>query len=110
MPQEYGNNILKYPAGLIRRDEIAYARGKYNTENKKYYLYTNAAYFTMLYYFYPGRLSSLVMYITNEGVLLDTYSLSVNFGVRPVINLKSTVQYVSGVGSEQDPYVVKPAT
>ncbi len=43
-----GNGKLKYPIGLITADEVAFAGGKYNTNNKNYYLYTGEYYWTCL--------------------------------------------------------------
>ena len=101
---EDGNKALTYPIGLITADEVAYAGGVYDLTNESYYLYTNSNYWTMS----PGDFGSGNAYVFRVNSSGDLRSLSVDgaLGVRPVINLKSSVQITGGDGSSGNPYVI----
>ena len=101
--------MLQYPIGLITADEIAYAGGVHGTnrENTSYYLYSNVTYWSMSPVdFRIDLLNSIVWNIYKEG-FLNTGRVANNEGVRPVINLKSTVEISSGNGTSSNPYVIK---
>ncbi len=106
-PKDVGNKLLKYPIGLLTMDEAVYAGGKYNTQNKDYWLYTGVAYSTMSPYgFFTSSGISNVWYIKNDTGGINGGNPISTFAVRPVINLKSDVVYVSGSGTETDPYII----
>ena len=99
---------LKYPVGLLTADEVilAGASGNSKTANKKYYLYTGNSI----------RIGTASSYNTNAfynlGIDIDGslngLLISVNTGIRPVISLKSDVEYEKGGnGTPTNPYVVK---
>ena len=99
-----GNKALQYPIGLITADEVAYAGGVYGTSNSSYYLYTGQNYWTMSPYFY-----SPFPYVFRVGSSGNLYNDSVALaapGVRPVINLKSSIQFSEGNGTSETPFVV----
>ena len=48
--------------------------------------------------------SSLARYVNSDGSSLDGVSLSNSFGVRPSINLKSSIKIVDGDGTIDNPY------
>ena len=99
-----GNNMLTYPIGLITIDEAAYAGGKNSLINPKYYLWTGTAYWTMSPYgFSSYSVNGLAWIIDNSGNWIDYTSIP---GIRPVINLKPDVLYASGIGTENDPYII----
>ena len=99
-----GNNMLTYPIGLITIDEAAYAGGKNSLINPKYYLWTGTTYWTMSpYYFSIYNANGLVWIINDSG---NWTAYNGNYGIRPVINLKSDVLYVNGIGTENDPYII----
>ena len=100
---EDGNKALTYPIGLITADEAAYAGGVDGQTNESYYLYTKQNYWTMSPYYYRG--SALVFGVRSNGSLYAWYVDSPP-GVRPVINLKSSVQITGGDGSSGNPYVI----
>ncbi|MBO4601182.1 MAG: prepilin-type N-terminal cleavage/methylation domain-containing protein [Bacilli bacterium] len=104
-----GNGQLRYPVGLITADEASYAGGVYGSSNTNsgYYLYTGATYWTMSpCLFYASNAIASVWYVYSTGYL--TYSNPTSsYGVRPVINLSSSVLYDSGNGQEATPYKVK---
>ena len=99
-----GNNMLNYPIGLITIDEAAFAGGSQGYMNQKYYLYTGSNYWTMSPFdFISYNASARALIITANG---GSYAYSGNQGIRPVINLKSDVLYVNGIGTENDPYII----
>ncbi len=100
-----GNQILKYPIGLITADEVLLAGGYSGKTNSSYYLYTHEYYWTMSpRQFDSGQATMLRVdfdgYPTSGGV-------SGTYGVRPVINLKSNTKFKpDGNGTVDNPYVV----
>lgn len=105
-PSNIGNKKLSYPVGLITIDEVAYAGGKKDSMNYKYYLYTGSDYWTMSpAYFNSYAASTYIWSVLYTGDLYTNAS-SAGYGVRPVVNLKSDVLYSGGTGTETDPYVI----
>jgi len=107
-----GNKALTNPIGLITADEVAYAGGKYGASNSSYYLYTSYTsdrYWTMTPQFFTYEFNEAYMwYGDSDGILnTDVGWVHVDFGVRPVINLKSNVEIVDGNGFVNSPYVIK---
>ena len=100
-----GNKALQYPIGLITADEVAYAGGVYGQTNQSYYLYTGQYYWTMSPSFFNGSYAH-VFIVWSDGFLSSTNVNSTTPGVRPVINLKSSVQITGGDGSSGNPYVI----
>ena len=99
-----GNGELTYPVGLLTIDEAAYAGGKYGNYNRLYYLYTGQTYWTMSpFYFYSSYATALVWYVHSTGNFIWDWTASEN-GVRPVINLKSNIEIISGNGTASSPY------
>ena len=104
-----GNKALQYPIGLISADEVAYAGGVWATHNTSYYLYTGQNYWTMSpSYFYSSNSRASVFRVNSGGNLDAPYVDNAN-GVRPVINLKASVQITGGSGTSTDPYVAEGA-
>ena len=101
-----GNKALQYPIGLITADEVAYAGGVWNTNNTSYYLYTGQNYWTMSpSYFSSSNSRARVFGVYSNGDLGAPHVDNTN-GVRPVINLKSSVQFSEGNGTSETPLVV----
>ena len=48
-----------------------------------------------------------VFYVFATGYLNEGNEVSFSYGVRPVINLKSTTTFIEGTGTSTDPYIVK---
>ena len=106
-PKNIGNKLLKYPVGLLTMDEAAFAGGKYNTQNKAYYLFIGYGTSTMTPYgFFPGSVVSNVWYIHNSSGGINGSSPASTLATRPIINLKADVLYSSGSGTEADPYKI----
>ena len=110
-PKGIGNEALKYPVGLITLDEVAMAGGKYDTANNAYYLYIGKDYWTMSPWHYSvATARAFISTVYDSGKM--TYSNTAGttnhaYGIRPVINLKASVLYDTGSGTEANPYKVK---
>ena len=102
----YGNGLLTYPVGLITADEVALAGGKYNMKNEKYYLRTNAYFWTMT----PSRFNSSSAGTSEFNVyptgLLSNDNVASGLGLRPVINLKSETMLSRGNGTVDHPFEI----
>ncbi len=102
------DNELKYPVGLLTLDEAIFAGSQNVALNGDYlhtYLYTGKAYWTMTPYAFWEQ-SAMNNTISASGTLSNRVNVSSSFGVRPVISLKEGTEYLSGVGTVKDPYVV----
>ena len=98
------SDILKMPIGLITVDETVYAGLAWNANNSSNYLYTNQNYWTMS----PARFSSgyaRVFRVNSDGSL-GYSSVDYGYGVRPVVNLKSSVQITGGNGTADLPFEI----
>ena len=82
-----GNKALDYPIGLITADEVAYAGGVYDLENKDFYLKSSSDR-TMTPFLFHSFAGMSVVY--GGGSISQDPSYA-SYGVRPVINLKSNV-------------------
>ena len=96
------NDSTPTPIGLITADEVAFAGGVYGSNNTSYYLYNNAAYWTMSPYWYYGGYAR-VFIVTSIGNLNLNSDVSYTWGVRPVINLRADVE-LTGSGTTDDPF------
>ena len=102
----YGNNALNYPVGLITVDELVLAGGLYNVMNSKYYLNNNSHWWVLSPSFWDVNTArSATWSVVSNGGLYSNIPPTTR-GVRPVINIKSTVKILSGSGTENDPYQI----
>ena len=99
---DFGGNYVE-KVGLLTADEITLAGGHYNIPNTSYYLANGESMFTMTPFEYGGYKAS-VFVMNSDGSLGSNLVTAVN-GIRPVINLDSTVN-VTGSGTIDDPYVI----
>ena len=99
-----GNKALTYPIGLLTADELWYAGGTHS-ENANYYLVNGSNFWTMSPSFFTSYIAGGWRTVMNRAITHDP--VSAKSGVRPVINLKSTVEISVGSGTSSDPYVVK---
>ena len=98
---------LDYPVALITTDETALAGGVFNIPNSVYYLYNGQYLWTLS----PASFTSSDTFanawaIDPTGSLYPWGTVDHNFGIRPVINLRSDVQITKGDGTALNPYVV----
>lgn len=106
-----GNGALTNPIALITSDEVIMAGGTgidFATmtfiTNDNYYLYPvndNYWYWTMTPFAYSGGDAGAVLI----GDFVNSYSVYVNFAVRPVVSLKSDA-ISGGVGTVNNPFYV----
>ena len=102
-----GNNSLTYPVGLITYDELAISGVIPEYSNPLAWTYSSSAYWTMSpAYFMPSNGYAHGWIQADNGMLVDIFVVQ-RAGVRPVINLKSDVEISGGIGTINDPYVIK---
>ena len=95
-----GNGALTYPVGLLSTDEVVLAGG-WNVSNSGYYLYSGQAWWAFSPY--DSRDGADVRSVYSGGYAHDYDSVSSDFGVRPVLNLKpEAIKY--GDGTLNNPY------
>lgn len=96
---------LKYPIGTLTIDDVLFAGGRHSASNSAYYLYTGGNYLIMS----PSGMyadwwrSAFVYNVQTSGSIFQTRVNTVT-GVRPVINLKPSIQIVKGNGTKESPY------
>ncbi len=98
------SDILKIPIGLITVDETVYAGLAWNANNSSNYLYTNQNYWTMSPSWYSVG-DAIVFGVDSNGIL-GTWIVNDALGVRPVVNLKSSVQITGGNGTADLPFEI----
>ena len=102
-----GNGALTNPIGLMTADEAAMAGMVNDYLNTLSYVYTGTWYWTMSpYVFNPSNSASGVWYVNGTGDFGYRWVTS-GLGVRPVINLKADVEISGGIGTVNDPFVIK---
>ena len=102
-----GNQALTYPIGLITIDELMLAGARNEYVNKLYYPFSGYTYWTMSPgNFDSGSATAHEFGLSSDGVANNTWVASA-YGVRPVINLRSDVQISGGIGTQNEPFVVK---
>ena len=101
------NAKLDYPISLITADEVAYAGGVTDKENKKFYLYNGKNSYTISPSYFDSywTLSHMFTLDLNGGLEIRK-NLSNVYLIRPVINLKSDVTISSGDGTAAAPYKI----
>ena len=100
-----GNKALTYPIGLISADEVAYA-GSVVLYKNDYYL-TGSSLWTMTPTYSGGQTGASLYAIKDDNTFGSFNGFASVFNIKPVINLKSTVEITSGDGTESNPYVIK---
>ena len=104
----FGNKSLKYPIGLISYDEVSFAGNNYSNLNKLSWIYSNDTFYTMTpSYFYKSDNTARVWQLRVVGNLYHWTGVDVSQGIRPVINLKANVEITGGIGTINDPYIIK---
>lgn len=102
-----GNGALTHPVGLITADEIAMAGAVNGYINRLFYLYTGQNYWSLSpSSFWSTGFSVFVWFEINSGEFYNSGALSA-LGARAVINLRPDVLITGGIGTANDPFVVK---
>ena len=103
-----GSKSLDYPVGLISYDELVFAGLDRSHTNKLSWAYSSVGYWTMSpAFYYKDGLASHVWVTLPLGRLDDWGIVTDSYSVRPVINLKADVEISGGIGTINDPYVIK---
>lgn len=101
-----GNGNLTYPIGLLTADEVSMAGGMYGSINTSYYLCTGQMFWLMSPYYFNAPLNSAVQLVVASTGRMDASVVNTNRGIRPVINLSSTVLVAGGDGTASNPFTV----
>ena len=105
-----GNGALTYPIGLISMDEVWFAGSILSDAayiNTSFYLYMPYTSWTMTPSYYVDDVWGARVFQLFFSALNDTNTrVSSDAGIRPVINLKSTVTISGGTGTSSNPYVI----
>ena len=102
-----GNGALTNPIGLMTADEAAMAGMVNGYLNTLSYVYTGTWYWTMSpCNFSPSNSSSYVWYVSGTGFFSYRW-VTDGYGVRPLINLKSDIEISGGIGTINDPFIIK---
>ena len=97
--KENGNGALRYPVGLITRQEqgLAYSSSKSPLASGNIYWGLSPNYFYYNYDFGYG--------VYTNGTV-NSYHVNNSYGVRPAVSLRTGIEYMSGDGSVDTPYVI----
>ena len=102
-----GNKALDYPIGLITVDELMLS-GYANTYlNKLAYTYSSSNYWTMSPSTFNISYKAVYAFFAHSSGLFASAQIDGRFGVRGVINLKGDTQISGGIGTANDPYIIK---
>ena len=96
-----GNQALKYPIGLPTKQEIIKLTSDASDYNINFWTMSP----TSFYNTFSGTPGYSEVAFVHPGAG-GNYPVSSLFGMRPVINIKSTIPFVSGSGTKTDPYIV----
>ena len=102
-----GNSKLTYPIGMITVDEVMFSGYVNGYLNKMAYTHANVVYWTMTpvnYRVYD--VAAINWYVSSSGSIIDTYMNSAKY-IRPVINLKADTEITGGIGTANDPFIIK---
>ena len=99
-----GNKALDYPISLITADEVAFAGNVWTVANETNYLNAGIKYWLMSP-FSNGANVYIYSYSENAEIRNDTNIES--YGIRPVINLQTSILVSNGEGTKDAPYTIK---
>ena len=102
-----GNKALQYPIGLITYDELI-GSGMGQNINTLAYTFLNLKYWTMSPSTYSESNTAAKVYTQYiPGYVNGGNDVTNKNYVRPVINLKADVETTGGIGTINDPYIIK---
>ena len=103
-----GNQALDYPIGLTTLDELLLAGVQNSRLNTLSYVNSGTLYWTMSPSNFSPNYTRAINFAMGDGMIYNQTTSSVR-GMRPVINLRSDVQISGGIGTQNEPFVVKTA-
>ena len=101
-----GNKSLNYPVGLITSDEIIFSGINGLGKNKYAWSYSSEDYWTMSPAYSSGAGRQLLWSLNLGGMVVHSWN-TYELATRPVINLKADVEISGGIGTINDPYIIK---
>ena len=104
---ETGNKSLTYPIGLITIDELMLGGLSGDYLNRLSYTYSSYSYWTMSPNSFNVANSATNVFTAYSVGCAGTDWVTSSGGVRGVINLKENVEISSGIGTANNPYVIK---
>ena len=102
-----GNKALTYPVGLITYDELVYAGMDQRHTNKLSWAYSTQHWTMSPSVFIAANSTAREWALNSTGNLDPLWGVDGGLGARPVINLKPDAEISSGVGTSNDPFVIK---
>ena len=103
-----GNKALKYPIGLITADELAMAGMVNSRTNLQGWAYNNYNYYTMTPKLYFSSGGAPYMWIMNgDDYNFGEWKIGSDISIRPVISLKPDVKISGGIGTINEPFIIK---
>ena len=102
-----GNQALTYPIGLITIDELMLAGARNGYVNKLYYPFSGYTYWTMSPHAFNSDNAAAHEFYLGSGGLASGGWVTSTYGVRPVINLAANVEITGGIGTQNEPFMVK---
>ncbi len=104
-----GNQALTYPIGLITVDELMLSGLVSGYVNKLAYTYSSYTYWGMTPTSFIANNAAANLFTANSLGYANNYDVASWVGIRAVINLGSDVEITGGIGTANDPFVVKTA-
>lgn len=103
-----GNKALTYPIGLITADELAMAGMVNERTNLQGWAYNNYNYYTMTpkLYFSSGG-APYVWIMNGNDYNFGEWKIGSDISIRPVISLKPDVKISGGIGTINEPFIIK---
>ncbi len=103
-----GNKALTYPVGLITYDEMVFAGMDNRHINKLSWIYSTQHTWTMSPSLFGAAGGDVCEWReAPAGALSYGMNVANSYGARPVINLKEDVEISGGMGTANDPFIVK---
>ena len=102
-----GNQALEYPIGLITADELMFSGLADGYLNRLSYTYSSNIYWAMSPRYFFAIYTAARIAVAHPSGYIHFYNANYSYSVRPVINLASDVEISGGIGTSNDPYVVK---
>ena len=104
---EDGNQALTYPIGLITVDELMLGGLADGYLNRLSYIYSSSNYWTMSPRHFDATDTAAFEFTAYSAGYAGHGFVTIAYGVRAVINLKADTPITKGIGTVNDPYVIK---
>lgn len=102
-----GNKSLTYPIGIITYDELVYSGLNTSTLNILSWTYSDDSYWTMSPALFSAYYKTAYNVCYKYGRVNDWCWVNENMEFKPVISLKANVEISEGIGTINEPFVIK---